>query len=90
MGEFMAYLRWSCSEWYVFWTSNDHEVENRDNARVCIDCRVYFNAWQLRDDFDKCVDEVVQEKGPMPQYDIDELRDALKTFLDDVNQEYPE
>lgn len=89
----MAYRRWSHSFWYAFWAIAEHGVtENADNAILEVMPYTRFEARQLRDDLERCVNDVVgccSARGQKPsKKDLEDLRDAMREFIADVDDEY--
>lgn len=89
----MAYSRWTDSFWYTFWAVAEHGVvEDRDNAVFEVMPHSRFAAKDLRENQDRCVEEVVYRccsRNLQPtEADIEELRGYMNEFLEDVDKEH--
>lgn len=90
----MSYSRWSCSEWYTYWSCPlDEEKETRDTAIFSVCMIADFTAKQLRDNMDQCIEDVKrivekEYKDPFEESHYTELRGYMERFLSDVDEEY--
>ena len=88
----MAYSRWGESYWYTYWASPGQGIEELRDTELFEICPVaMFTAKQLRDDLDGCIQQAAEtETGgrkPTP-LELDELREYVQEFLEDVNIKY--
>ncbi len=84
----MSYSRWGSrgsGNWYTFWEAQDEDTENIDTAKFCICAVKTFTAKEIRDDIDKCLQEVskIDKEG-----DTEELRQYMLEFVSDVDAMY--
>jgi len=93
----MSYSRWGASRWYTFWHVQQERTENRDTSIFDICAVKSFTAKELRRNMDGCVKitEEIENKKCKPKYkvvekDLKELRRYMQSFLNDVDNEYPE
>lgn len=85
----MSYSRWGGSYWYTFWSTQDSKTENRDTCIFEICGVIGFTSKQLSEDLDSCI-YIVKKKSPdVNEEQINELKSYIKTFLNDVNIQYP-
>ena len=86
----MSYSRWGgrgSGHWYTFWSvQNSDTQEGRDTAIFTICGVTDFNAKELREDLDGCM-EIVKTKDSMGN--LEELKTYCREFLDDVEEAYP-
>lgn len=90
----MAYSRWLGSRWYTYWAGQNDATENHDTALFTVCDVVSWTAKQLRDDLELCISEAVDKETqrrckPVTAADTEELRQCIREFLADVDQEYP-
>lgn len=90
----MAYSRWLESYWYTYWCVFMGEgTEDRDNARFEICAIRSFTAKELRDDLEACITlalEACKNNTYQPiESEIEDLRDFMREFLEDVEEKYP-
>ncbi|MFW6130507.1 MAG: hypothetical protein ACOC56_04915 [Atribacterota bacterium] len=89
----MSYSRWSNSRWYTYWEISDSI--HRDNQSFNIDCCMHFSYSELKDNIDKCLEEVknyIEERDlegdSVPtDLELEELGIYMKRFMKDVEND---
>lgn len=90
----MAYSRWGESYWYTYWCVRLLPgPEDRDNARFDICGIRSWTAKELRDDLESCIEQTVASCSKCTtqplESEIDDLREFVREFLEEVDQYYP-
>lgn len=91
----MSYSRWSHSRWYAFWIFTDfNEDEDRDHQVLCIMRVADYFAFQLRADLEGCLTHAIgreeaESKKSVTIEEQQELRDIMRRFLQDVDEQCP-
>jgi hypothetical protein len=88
----MSYSRWGSRDsgyWYTYWCVQAPGVkETKDNALFTVFEICSFTAKQLRNDMEKCIDNVAIKDRVAKKEFLQELKIYMNEFLRDVEKKY--
>jgi len=83
----MAYSRWSNSRWYTIYLASGEKEKSKQVFSIC--GVTHFTYDQLMKNLEECLKDTVNKCDFIPdQKEIEELREYMREFLKDVEEEF--